>query len=129
MPAPSTRVSCVIVRPHDVVGRWSLAYTLGNVWVLYNGNIKGFGNAHRSNVVVRGTYTAGGKDIVVGLTYFIDGIDDDFLIVWYHSGMVDLYSPATQSRGYMIEVNVLGSTREDFVADNDDAGSDGLIHS
>ena len=28
----------------------------------------------------------------------------------------------------MIEVNVLGSTREDFVANNDDAGSDGLIH-
>ena len=43
--------------------------------------------------------------------------------------MVNLYAPATQSRGYMIEVNVLGSTREDFVADNDDAGSDGLIHS
>ena len=77
---------------------------------------------------MRWANTAGGKDIVVGLTYFIDGVDDDVLIVGYHSGMVNLYAPATQGRGDMIEVNVLGSTREDFVANNDDAGSDGLIH-
>ena len=96
--------------------------------MLDNGNGKGFGDAHGSNVVVGGADTTGGKDVIIGLTHLIDGADDDVFVVRYDSGVLNLNAPATQGGGDVVQVNVLGASGQYFIADDDDAGGDGLAH-
>ena len=69
-----------------------------------------------------GTDAAGGQDIVEGGADLVDGVDDDVLDIGDDAGLAHTHTGLAEHGGHVVQVGVLGASRQDLVADDQHAG-------
>ena len=79
------------------------------------------------DVVVGRTDATGREHVVVAVAQLVNSIDYLVEQVCDHPCLAHLYSPVAQDLCEVIEVNVLSTARENFIADDQYSGSDSLV--
>ena len=80
------------------------------------------------NIIVSWPNTARCKHMIKGLTTLIDCTDNRFLYIRNNPGVNQSHTDFVQRGSQMLQVSILGSTRENLVADNNQATGDCFGH-
>ena len=94
--------------------------------MLGDADAEGLGDAVGGDVVVRRADAAGGEDVVELLAHLVHGGDDRRLDVGDDPAFRDPDAEQAELGGEVLDVGVLGAAAQDLVADDEDAGGDGL---
>ena len=78
------------------------------------------------NIVVRRADSAGGEHISVAVTQRIDRRDDLAFDIGHDAHLTELYPDGREIIGDEADVFILGATRQDFVADNENSRCNNL---
>ena len=84
------------------------------------------GDAVGGDVVVGRADAPGGEDVVELGPHLVQGGDDRLLDIGHHPAFHQPHAQLVQLEGQELQVGVLGAAAQDLVADDQQAGGDGL---
>jgi hypothetical protein len=96
--------------------------------VMVNGNAKRLRHAVGGDVVMGWPDAASGKDVGVTLTERVQCVDNGVLFIGDHADFLEIDADIREVFGDEADVLVLGSPRQDFVADHQNAGGHDVSH-
>ncbi len=82
----------------------------------------------RCNIIMGRTYAARGKDIVELCPAFIDRLDDRGFDIGNHPRFCQANAKLVQLLRQIRQILVMGPSRQDFIADNDQTGPNRFRH-
>src|SRR5579859_5081338 len=89
---------------------------------------KGLGDTFGGDVVMGRADAAGGEDVTILGAQGVDGIDDGGLVVGHHAHFLHAHADLAEAGGDILDIDVLGAARQDFVTDHQYRRRDVFAH-